>query len=72
MCFFMRKGEKLMDHEIVTKYEQIMKDSIMLSMGMDHPKTLKEIACDLIQNHEEQYLNINYAYLKVKHEIVGA
>ncbi len=72
MCFFMRKGEKTMNHEIVTMYEQKMKQQLMISVGTSKSMSLKEITRELIEENCEQYLNINYAYLNVKHEIIGS
>lgn len=60
-----------MNLKMVTMYEQIMKEQIMFSIGAAHPMTLKEIVINLISNNEKEYMNINYAYLRVKHEIVG-
>lgn len=68
----MRKGEKMMNHEIVTMYEQKMKEQIMISVGTAQSKTLKEITRGFIEEDSKQYLNINYAYLNVKLEIIGS
>lgn len=68
----MRKGEKMMDREIVNMYEQMLKQQIMASICNTQSKTLKDITRELIEGNHEQYLNINYAYINVKHEIIGS
>lgn len=52
-------------------YEEQFKVYIMENMLGEKTETLKDFLLQLIDDHQNDYKEINYAYLKVKKELLG-
>lgn len=63
-------GVKIMTSHSIAFYEAQFKNQIMQALGDNHP-CLKVYRQQLIKANSHDYKNINYAYLKVKRELVG-
>jgi hypothetical protein len=53
-------------------YENQLKQQIMNNLSSEHMISLQVYIKILIQENTEDYKNINYAYLNIKRELVGA
>ncbi|MFJ7661338.1 hypothetical protein ACIQXW_02960 [Lysinibacillus sp. NPDC097162] len=56
----------------ISFYENQLKQQIMNNLSGQNGISLQTYMNRLIQENEHDYKNINYAYLNVKREIVGA
>jgi len=59
--------EQLMDHQ----YEEQLREKIMFMLASGQTVSLKNIADEMIEEHNEHSQYIRTAYYKVKSELVG-
>jgi len=56
----------------ISYYEEQFKKQIMNALVGEQLVSLSQLLKDLIQENQEDYRNINYAYLNVKKELTGS
>ena len=60
-----------MSQTLVNYYEQQFRLHIMLAVMNQEKLCLKDLLKQFVLNNEKDYLQINYAYLNVKRELIG-
>jgi len=66
------EGAKKMSGHSISYYEEQFKKQIMNALVGEQLVSLSQLLKDLIQENQEDYRNINYAYLNVKKELTGS
>ena len=66
------EGAKKMSGHSISYYEEQFKKQIMNALAGEQLVSLRQLLKDLIQENQEDYRIINYAYLNVKKDLTGS